>query len=111
MFEKDLKFSLLLDFYGKLLSDRKREAAEMYFNEDLSLSEVAEQLGISRQGVRELIIKAEDELLFYEERLELVALRADTAKKVNTIERMMQSLSLPDDFVSELSGLCEQLKK
>ena len=58
MFEKDLKIGFLLDFYGEVLSERKRTVLDYYYNDDLSLSEIAEELGISRQAVRELIGKA-----------------------------------------------------
>ena len=62
MFKKDIKYSLLLDFYGDILSERKREIFELYYNEDLSLAEVSEITGISRQGVRDSVKKAESEL-------------------------------------------------
>ena len=71
MFEKDLKIGFLLDFYGDVLSERKRTVLDQYYNLDLSLAEIADEIGISRQGVRELIKKAEDELRFYEEKLGL----------------------------------------
>ncbi|MBE6553008.1 MAG: winged helix-turn-helix transcriptional regulator [Ruminococcaceae bacterium] len=71
MFEKDLKIAFLLDFYGEVLSDRKRTVLDYYYNDDLSLAEIAQEIGISRQGVRELIKKAEEELRFYEEKLGL----------------------------------------
>ncbi len=71
MFEKNMKLGFLLDFYGDVLSERKRTVLNFYYNDDLSLAEIAEEIGISRQGVRELIKKAEEELLFYEEKLGL----------------------------------------
>lgn len=71
MFEKDLNIGYLLDFYGEMLSERKQTVLGYYYNDDLSLAEIAEEIGISRQGVRELIKKAEDELHFYEEKLGL----------------------------------------
>ena len=71
MFKKDIKYSLLLDFYGDILSERKREIIELYYNEDLSLSEVSEITGISRQGVRDSIKKSENELAELEEKLGL----------------------------------------
>ena len=58
MFEKNLNIGYLLDFYGDVLTERKRDALDFYYNNDMSLSEVAEELGISRQGARELIKKA-----------------------------------------------------
>ena len=71
MFEKNLEIGFLLDFYGDVLSERKRTVLDLYYNDDLSLAEVAGEIGISRQGVRDLIKKAEEELLFYEEKLGL----------------------------------------
>ena len=71
MFEKDLNVGFLLDFYGDVLTERRRDALDFYYNNDMSLSEIAEEMGISRQGVRDLIKKAGEELLFYEEKLGL----------------------------------------
>ena len=50
MFEKNLEVGLLLDFYGDILPERRREMIELYYNDDLSLAEVAEQLGVTRQA-------------------------------------------------------------
>ena len=69
MFEKSLEIGYLLDFYGEMLNDRRRTVLDMYYNEDMSLSEIAEALGITRQGSRDLIKKAGDELLLFEEKL------------------------------------------
>ena len=71
MFEKNLAISDLLDTYSAVLSDRHRELLDYYYNQDLSLAEIAELVGISRQGVRDGIKKAEEELFFLEERLHL----------------------------------------
>ena len=71
MFEKNLNIGYLLDFYGDVLTERRRDALDFYYNNDMSLSEVAEELNISRQGARDLIKKAEEELAFYEEKLGL----------------------------------------
>ena len=69
MFEKSLQIGYLLDFYGEMLNERRRTVLDMYYNEDMSLSEIAEALGITRQGARDLIKKAGDELLLFEEKL------------------------------------------
>ena len=50
---------MLFDFYGELLTDRQKEFFDLYYNEDLSLAEIAENAGISRQGVRDVIVRAE----------------------------------------------------
>ncbi|MGE5673455.1 MAG: putative DNA-binding protein [Mycobacterium leprae] len=70
---KDLRqMSLLLDFYGPLLTQRQQELMQAYFLEDLSLAEIADQDGVSRQAVHDLIKRAEALLLEYEEKLRCV---------------------------------------
>ena len=71
MSEKKLEISVLCDVYGELLGEKQREALELYYNEDLSLSEIAENTGISRQGVRGQIKYAEAQLTEYESKLGL----------------------------------------
>ena len=53
------RMTMLFDFYGELLTERQKEFFDLYYNEDLSLSEIAENSGISRQGVRDVIVRAE----------------------------------------------------
>ena len=65
---KNLKISALLDIYGNFLSEKQRNLAEYYYNDDLSLSEIAENEGITRQGVNDLIKRAEAQLLSFEEK-------------------------------------------
>ena len=69
---KDLNISLLLDFYGSMLTEKQRQMVEYYYNDDLSLSEIAENEGITRQGVRDSVKRAEGQLLEMENRLGLV---------------------------------------
>ncbi|MBR2930932.1 MAG: DNA-binding protein [Clostridia bacterium] len=71
MFEKNLKFAYLLDFYGSVLDGHTEEVMKAYYDDDLSLAEVAEGLGISRQGVRHIIKRGEEQLEFLEGRLAL----------------------------------------
>ena len=72
MFEKNLAISDLLDEYAAVLTSRHRELLDAYYNQDLSLAEIAAEVGISRQGVRDGIKKAERELFSLEENLHLV---------------------------------------
>ena len=67
--DKSIETSLLFDFYGQLLSEKKRKASQLYFNEDLSLSEVAEHMGITRQGAGDLIRRSQTELYDFENKL------------------------------------------
>lgn len=71
MLEKGINISLLLDSYGPLLTERQREIVCLYRNDDLSLGEISEITGITRQGVSECIRKAEKELTEFEEKLGL----------------------------------------
>lgn len=68
---KNLEISVLLDFYGEMLTEKQREVVELYYNEDLSLGEIAQFSHITRQGVRDSIKRAEAVLLQFEERLGL----------------------------------------
>ena len=68
---KPLEMSLLFDFYGETLTEKQRELFDLYYNEDLSLSEIAAHSQITRQGVRDSIKRAEGILLGLEERLGL----------------------------------------
>ena len=66
---KELKFVMLLDCYGDLLTEHQRNVMELYYCEDLSLSEIGEPMGITRQAVRSLIKRTEELLLDYESKL------------------------------------------
>ena len=65
---KNMEVALLLDFYGDMLTEKQREVMELYYNQDLSLAEIAENDGITRQGVRDSIKRAETQLLDMEDR-------------------------------------------
>ena len=92
MFQKNMTISLLLDFYGDILSERRREIIEMYYNEDLSLSEIADITGISRQGVRDSVKKSENELLKLEETLKLV-------ERFEKLKAEIRSITADLDFI------------
>ena len=69
MFEKNLEIAFLLDFYGDVLSEHDRTILELYYGEDLSLAEIAEQKGVSRQSVSDCLQKCRKQLEKYEEKL------------------------------------------
>lgn len=111
MFEKNLKLASLLDFYGEVLSERKQAVLSMYYNEDLSLAEIAENIGISRQGVRELIKKAEEELVFLEEKLGLEKKFNQALSQSDTILSYMENENSSDKLKNEMQTLVQILKQ
>lgn len=105
MFEKAVEIGILFDFYGKLLSDKQYSAIELYYIHDLSLSEIGEQLNISRQGVFDILKRAESHLYMYEKKLGLVEKFNSNNKKVREIleyiDRIKDSVySLNNDEIS-----------
>lgn len=83
---KNLEVAYLLDFYGEMLTSKQRDFIDLYYNEDLSLSEIAENEGITRQGVRDAIKRAEVQLFDMESKLGLAAKFADMEKNLNDIK-------------------------
>ncbi len=77
--------SLLFDYYGDLLTDKQKELFDLYYNEDLSLSEIAEHSDITRQGVRDAIVRAETFLRDTEDKLRLVRKFAGIENKLREI--------------------------
>ena len=70
--QKNLAFSVLLDYYGPVLTDKQRAILTEYYDEDLSLAEIAENYGITRQGVRDVIVRAEAYLTEIEDKTGLI---------------------------------------
>ena len=105
MFEKNMSIGVLLDFYGEILNERKRNILSMYYNEDLSLNEIAGIIGISRQGVRDIIKKAENELLFYEDKLGLANKFRELRRCSDRMTELSGKTSLPEDLVKEIKYL------
>ncbi|MEG0179178.1 MAG: YlxM family DNA-binding protein [Oscillospiraceae bacterium] len=66
---KNLEVSYLLDFYGEVLTEKQRDVMEQYYNDDLSLAEIAENFSISRQGVRDAIKRGEGTMLELEQKI------------------------------------------
>ena len=83
---KFLEQALLYDFYGELLTDHQKDIYEQFVLEDLSLSEIAEMKGISRQGVHDLVKRCQKTLENYEEKLHLVEKFLSVKEKVNRID-------------------------
>lgn len=101
---KNMEFSYLLDFYGGALTEKQRNVMEQYYNEDLSLAEIAEQLSISRQGVRDSIKHGEATLLQLEEAVGAVARHRALAGQIEEMELLAKRLK----YGSEEGNLTDQ---
>ena len=84
--------SMLLDFYGELLTPKQRECYDLHYNDDLSLAEIAEQLGISRQGQRDNIRRAESSLQDIEEKTGLIRRFSRTQQSLDKLLGQMERL-------------------
>ncbi len=101
-----LRQTMLLDFYGELLTDKQRECYDLHYNEDLSLSEMAEQLSISRQGVWDNIRRAEMSLSEYEEKTGLLERFDSIKEKIAEIKSACAKLgAVAGDITVMLSDL------
>ncbi len=96
--EKKVEAGLMLDFYGQLLTERQKEILHMYYDHDLSLGEIAENLNITRQGVFDNIKRAEKVLYNMESKLGLVRRFLEQRHKVE------QALNIVDEVRHELKG-------
>ena len=97
MKNQTFRMTMLFDFYGELLTERQKEFYELYYDEDLSLSEIAENYGISRQGVRDVIVRAEA----YMTEIERIEAAADELRRLN--DRRYE-----DSRIAELVTVIEQ---
>lgn len=98
--------ALLYDFYGELLNDHQKQVYEDFILNDLSLSEIAEEKGISRQGVHDLVKRCTKTLEGYEEKLHLVEKFINTKNKINKINDLTRQFELTKKF-----ELVEQIQK
>lgn len=83
--EKNIKMSILLDIYGKLLTEKQYNLLNDYYNNDFSQSEIAENEEITRQAVRDNLKKGENNLLEYEEKLKIMEKNLITENKINSV--------------------------
>ena len=94
--DKILEQSLLFDFYGELLTEHQKEIYERFVADDLSLGEIAEEAGISRQGVHDLIKRCNQTLRGYEEKLHLMHRFLVVKEKVEQIEQLLEHYNEED---------------
>lgn len=107
------RMTMLYDFYGELLTKRQQEFYSLYYNEDLSLAEIAENHGITRQGVRDIIVRAEATLQEVEEKTALIARYHSMQNALESMQKTTKSIQdLNENSICnrELSALCIELE-
>jgi predicted DNA-binding protein YlxM (UPF0122 family) len=111
LLENASKMNLLYDFYGGLLKKKQRDIFRMYYEEDLSLAEIAADLGISRQGVHNALKKSAAALETYEDALGLVAKHALAEKTMALAGAAIDRLSEERARDSELTGRLRDIRE
>lgn len=102
------KMTLLYDYYGELLTSKQKTCFDLYYNQDFSLAEIAEQCGISRQGVHDSIARAEASLLSMEEKTGCVARSLRLQRVLQTIDGCTDALKESPD--GETRRLAAQIR-
>lgn len=97
---KNMEMAFLCDFYGDMLTDKQRDVMELYYNDDLSLSEIAENAGITRQGVRDSIKRAESQLVEMEERLGLARRFRELRAQMEIVETAAKEIREQNNYLS-----------
>lgn len=105
MSEKNFIYSILYDYYGDLLRDNQATIIELYYNLDYSLSEIAEEINISRQGVHDALKRAEKTLMEYEDKIKL---HKKYVKFNKAAENIIQLSSIIDD--DKYKDIVEKIK-
>lgn len=113
MHEKDLSVSLLMDFYGEILTQKQREVIKLYYDEDLSLAEIAATAKITRQGVRDCIKRGEATLREMERKLGLVARfekQQETLRDISAAAAKIKDLNDRFRFSRDIGELAMQIQ-
>lgn len=108
--DRFVKVSLLLDYYESVLSKKQFDALDMYYNKDMSLSEIGENLGITRQGVYEILKRGEEKLFDLEEKLHCHDL-SSTCEELKKALIKVSELQMENKSQEALSVITEVLGK
>ncbi len=108
--EKNVQISILCQLYGKLLTNKQYEFLDDYYNNDLSLSEIAENNNITRQAVRDIIKKGEKKLFEYEEKLLFMKRTLNQEKKIENV--LVELTKIQNDYSDkQIASVLENIKK
>ena len=109
-----LTMSLLFDYYGDLLTDKQKTCFDLYSNQDLSLSEIAEQTGVTRQGIHDSLSRAEAVLLETEQKLGCVArfrVRQQALRQIEQAAEHLRGLADAKADAEKIMTAVQQMKE
>ena len=108
--DKHIEISMLWQIYGKLLTEKQYNVLNDYYNNDLSLSEIAENYNISRQGVRDILMKGEGKLFEYEEKLMFMKRTLNQEKKIEKV--LLELTKIQKEYSDkQIANVLENIKK
>lgn len=109
------RMAMLFDFYGDLLTERQKEFYDLYYNEDLSLAEIAENYGITRQGVRDVIVRAEAAMTEIEDKTHIIRRFYQNRKEISAIDaaadRLLNAVNDRSYNDAMLDGIARSIKE
>lgn len=108
---KNLDVAVLLDFYGSMLTEKQRDAIDLYYNQDLSLSEIAEHEEITRQGVRDSIKRGEVFLFELEDKLGMFDTYIETMKTLQEIQYAVERIGKENDVYHYSHAITENVER
>lgn len=105
-----LQLTLLYDFYGELLTEKQKQVYEMHYQNDLSLTEIGEELSISRQAVRDQLKRTERILQGYEEKLQLISRFQAQKKAVQEMKHIMEGMEKKNPDAAMIKAISKMKK-
>ncbi len=116
--ERNVEVSLLFSFYRNLLTERQADTIDLYYNEDLSLAEIGDELGISRQGVRDNLKRAETTLYDVEKKLglakrflEIKSQLTEIDKRIRELEESLETEKIPQETRKKINEILVAVAK
>ena len=104
--------TLLFDYYGELLTEKQKTYFDLYYNQDFSLAEIAEEEGISRQGVHDMLIRTEAALRKFEEKTGIVARATERMAALETIRQAAEKVKVLDSQLADtILTACDTMKE
>ena len=106
--EKIVEIAVLFDYYGKLLSEKQYNVVDQHCNEDLSLREIAELNGISKQGISDILSRAEKKLRFYEDELKLISKFEKINSSLMEINLLIEKSKIKDSSLQSILDIIQK---